>query len=303
MRTLPIVVLLASACSGGALPPVPAPTEAAPESASLPSPFRGMAPRFNVGGFVRGLHGTLVLALGGERQTIMEDGAFAFAMAVEHGRRYAVSIVSAPGDQSCVLANAEGTIDAADAADVEVACTTMSEEVPTYTIAGAVSGLRGSLRLTLNDAGAIDLQADGGFAFSRQLPTGANYDVRVKRQPIGQRCTVVRGGGRVAMRDVANISVDCVDVGCANLGWKHGASDWSCPVGYRMPAADEYGLVSPCVDATDTARFSSFSDIATAVGGCGCGWNAAWCDEPSIETMRRGAACGDYPQLHVCVAE
>ena len=47
--------------------------------------------------------------------------------------------------------------------------------------------------------------------------------------------------------------------------------------------------------------FGYYYDIATVVGGCNCKWNASWCGQPSIDTIRGGRMCGDYSQLQICI--
>lgn len=91
------------------------------------------------------------------------------------------------------------------------------------------------------------------------------------------------------------------DPRCQRIGWKTGSASWACPAGYRMPTTAELGLVSACFIASDTTKFGYYYDVATVVGGCNCKWNAAWCGQPSIETIRGGRMCGDYEQLHICV--
>lgn len=88
---------------------------------------------------------------------------------------------------------------------------------------------------------------------------------------------------------------------CTRVGWKTGNMNWSCPAGYRMPTANEWSSVAPCVTGPDLATFGYNHDVAVSVGGCNCKWNNNWCGQPSIETIRGGRMCGDFDQLQICV--
>jgi hypothetical protein len=88
---------------------------------------------------------------------------------------------------------------------------------------------------------------------------------------------------------------------CMRIGWKSGNANWACPVNYRMPTVNEWNAVAPCVTPQDNAMFSYYYDVAVSVGGCNCKWNANWCGQPSIVTIRQGTCCGDYTQLQICL--
>jgi large repetitive protein len=95
------------------------------------------------------------------------------------------------------------------------ACTT-HHSVPgaTMTIGGTVSGLTGS-GLTLEDNGgdALTITADGAFTFATALPTGSPYAVTVSAQPNAPRqvCTLLQSTGTVALADVTNVLLQCVN--------------------------------------------------------------------------------------------
>lgn len=85
--------------------------------------------------------------------------------------------------------------------------------VPTYTVSGVLTGLRGS-GLVLEDAAAgsrVTPAADGAFVFGYRYPDGSAYDVRIVAQPASpaQTCTVTGGRGTIADANVANVRVDC----------------------------------------------------------------------------------------------
>ena len=84
---------------------------------------------------------------------------------------------------------------------------------PTFTVAGAVSGLEGT-GLVLSEAiTGFELTPDNGdFAFDYQFPSGTDYEVRVASQPIDpiQVCSVARASGTVTDTDVTDVAVTCV---------------------------------------------------------------------------------------------
>ncbi|MFT4624828.1 MAG: hypothetical protein ACI8PZ_003491 [Myxococcota bacterium] len=94
---------------------------------------------------------------------------------------------------------------------------------------------------------------------------------------------------------------------CENLGWHQGPGSpegyaWSCPPGTRMPDLGEWDRVEACMSPDDLAMINYYNNVAVEVGGCNCKWNASWCSYESIETFD-GRMCGDFEQLHICVAE
>ena len=84
-------------------------------------------PTYTIGGTVSGLTGSgLVLKQnGGDDLTIDANGTFTFATPTYNGFNYAVTVAVAPGDpqQTCVVANAGGTVAAANVTNISVTCT------------------------------------------------------------------------------------------------------------------------------------------------------------------------------------
>ncbi len=83
---------------------------------------------------------------------------------------------------------------------------------PTYTVAGAVSGLSGSgLVLTFNGGSDLAVVASGNFAFSPAIASGASYAVTVKRQPVNpsQTCVAANSAGTASAAAVILVSVSC----------------------------------------------------------------------------------------------
>ncbi len=167
-------------------------------------------PSFLVGGTVSGLAGSgLVLQNNGANDlSISADGTFSFTARVANGGAYAVTVNTQPSgpSQTCTVTSGSGTVSGSDVTNVTVACSTN-----TYTIRAAVSGLTGSGLVLQNNAGDdLSVAANGTYAFTTLVASGAAYAVTVKTQPTGpmQTCTVTGGTGTVAGADVT-ASVQC----------------------------------------------------------------------------------------------
>lgn len=78
-----------------------------------------------------------------------------------------------------------------------------------FSVSGSVSGLAGTLLLSINSDETLSLTANGGFSFSQLLKTGDIYNVVVESMPRGQICSVTGGQGEVATSAISDISVLC----------------------------------------------------------------------------------------------
>lgn len=79
------------------------------------------------------------------------------------------------------------------------------------TVGGTVTGLTGSLMLTLvagASASEYTVTADGAFTFPSDAPLGADWEVTVRAQPTGQLCTVANAKGTIVDK-VTNVAVTC----------------------------------------------------------------------------------------------
>ncbi len=158
-----LCVLAMAACSGGGgitLPKIP-----------IPPP-----PTFTVGGSVSGLAGSgLVLQdNGGNDLPVAASGNFVFSTALASGAAFNVTVKTQPlsPTQTCVVANATGTVGSANVTNLAVTCTTN-----TYSIGGNVTGLTGA-GLVLQDNAGNDLTVAAGsstFTFSTLIASGASY--------------------------------------------------------------------------------------------------------------------------------
>jgi uncharacterized protein (UPF0179 family) len=165
--------------------------------------------QFAIRGTVSGLTGAgLVLRNnGGNDLPISTDGAFTFANRLTDGATYTVTVRTQPSGQSCVVRNPAGTIQGADASNIEVSCVSDA-----FAIGGRVTGLAGSgLTLQLNGGNDLTIVDNGAFAFETALQSGAAYEVSVRRQPKNptQVCTVRNGAGTVGGANINNIAIDC----------------------------------------------------------------------------------------------
>jgi hypothetical protein len=86
-----------------------------------------------------------------------------------------------------------------------------------YEVGGTLSGLIGSVTLEDNAGNTLTVTANGAFAFSSALVSGASYGVTVSTQPSGETCTVSGGSGIVGNGNVTSIAVNCTASGQAPL--------------------------------------------------------------------------------------
>ena len=176
----------------------------------------GDVPTYSIGLSVSGLTGNLVLQNnGGDDLSISTNGSFTFPTALIDSSSYAVTILTKPVGQSCVLTNSSGTISAANVTNISVVCT----DLATYTIGGSVTGLTGTgLVLQNNAADDLGVSADGVFTFAAVLYDTSSYVVTVSTQPTGQFCTVTNGSSILAGANVTNVAVSCGPIPTYTIG-------------------------------------------------------------------------------------
>jgi len=80
----------------------------------------------------------------------------------------------------------------------------------TYTVGGTVARLQGTVVLQINGGGNLPVTANGPFAFTAGLKSGATYTVTVFTPPSDQVCNVTNGTGTVANAKVTTVGVTCV---------------------------------------------------------------------------------------------
>jgi len=80
-------------------------------------------PTYTVGGNISGLTGSVTLQNnGGDDLVVTDNGVFTFGTALIDGSAYAVTILTQPAGQTCVIGNASGTISATNVTNVAVEC-------------------------------------------------------------------------------------------------------------------------------------------------------------------------------------
>ncbi|MGA2710769.1 MAG: kelch repeat-containing protein [Steroidobacteraceae bacterium] len=165
---------------------------------------------YNIGVTVSGLLATESLVLqdnGGDNLTISANGSVNFATPIGSGSGFAVTILSSPLGESCLITNGSGTVTSSNV-NVTVGCTPNN-----YTVSGAVSGLLPGNSVILQDNGGDNttVSANTGFSFPTSIASGSAYAVTVSTQPPGQTCSVSNGGGTIAGANISNVTVGCSD--------------------------------------------------------------------------------------------
>lgn len=194
---------------------------------------------FTVSATVSGVVGSgLVLRNNGGNDLAGSNGVRTFSTPVLSGAAYAVTVATQPSNpaQTCVVTNGTGTVGAANITNVGVACTTNS-----YTVGGTLTGLAASTTVVLqNNAGNnLSLTANGGFAFSASVLSGAGYAVTVLTQPAGRVCSVTNGTGTVGSANVTNVAVNCV--GEVNFAFTGAEQTFVVPQGVTQMEIEAFG--------------------------------------------------------------
>jgi hypothetical protein len=165
---------------------------------------------FTVGGTVAGLAGAgLLLRNGAESLPIAADGAYAFPTQVPSGGTYAVTVTAQPTgpSQTCTVANATGTVGAANVTNVNVTCATSA-----FTVGGTITGLAGTGLVLRNGADRLTVNPGAtSFVLPTPVLSGGTYAVAVNTQPRSPRqtCIVTNGTGTVGAANVINVRVTC----------------------------------------------------------------------------------------------
>jgi hypothetical protein len=140
--------------------------------------------------------------------TLSGNGSFVFPNNLASNATYAVTILTQPLGATCTVGNAAGTINAAgdDVNTVSVVCTSNAS------ITGTISGLASGTFVTLlnNGGAALNVFANGNFAFPGLVAAGTAYNVTVSPPASGQTCTVSNGSGTLVANTPTPIVVTCI---------------------------------------------------------------------------------------------
>ena len=166
----------------------------------------------SVSGLTSGASG-LQLSDAAETLAVSVNGSFQFVKKVAYGSAYAVSVVSSPTGMSCSVANATGTMPAADVTSVAVTCSPQA-----YTVGGMINGLTQAGLVLANGGDLLTVSANAAsFTMPQSVVYNSGYAVTVHTQPTGQTCTVQNGSGTMGAGNVTNVVVNCT-LNSYNLG-------------------------------------------------------------------------------------
>jgi len=140
------------------------------------------------------------------------SGATAFTLpAVATGSNYAITVMTQPSAQNCVVTSGGTGTANANVTNVVITCTN------TYTIGGTITGTLTGTGLVLKDAvsGNTTTVAAGAttFTITPAVIAGSTYNVGVMTQPTNptEVCTVTGGSGTgTANSNVTTVVVNCV---------------------------------------------------------------------------------------------
>lgn len=173
--------------------------------------YQDQNPEYSVGATVLGLESdesvTLLLEETSDTLTFTTNEASDyFASTFLSGETYTVSVQEQPDTGTCTVGDATGTIEGNTL--LTVTCATEDS----VTIGGIVSGLSGSVTLSLNSGEQTQtVTSDGSFTFSTSVDAGSSYAVSVSTNPDTQTCSVSNASG-TASSSVTNITVTCTNL-------------------------------------------------------------------------------------------
>jgi len=171
------------------------------------------AQTFSVGGNVAGLATGATVVLqnnGGNSTTVSASGPFTFSNQLANGASYAVTVLTQPTGQSCVINNGTGTVAGANVTNVSVNCSSSST---LYSIGGTITGLKGAgLKIEVGSSNSVSPSSSATtFTLPNKVANALEYDVGISAQPAGQACVLIKSHGVVSNADVANVDVRCID--------------------------------------------------------------------------------------------
>ena len=176
-------------------------------SANVSSIQISCVPTYSVSGSVSGLAAAGLVLANGTDTTAIAAASTGFTMPARltSGAAYAITVQTQPTGEHCSIANATGTIAAANASNVAVACAASA-----HNLGGTITGLP-STGLVLSNGTDTVSPAAGALSFTFAVPVaeGGAYAVAVKTQPTGATCSVGSGSGTMGTGDIASVQVTC----------------------------------------------------------------------------------------------
>jgi sugar lactone lactonase YvrE len=168
----------------------------------------GPASSYTIGGTISGLAGPVVLQdMGGDNLTIQADGKFTFAIPINNGNLYNVTVLTQPSGKTCSISSGSGIVSGNTVANVAIFCSSLK-----YNVGGTISGLTGSVTLQNNTGDDYTLSTNGSYTFPTQVAFGSPYSVTVLTQPPGnQTCSVANATatGTMGAANVSNVTITC----------------------------------------------------------------------------------------------
>ena len=173
-----------------------------------------IVPVYTIGGTVSGdtLSDWLWLDLNGVAEvSVSQLGTFVFPTVHTSGYQYNVTVKTSPAGQLCeVVGNSgTGTVGTQDVSSVSVNCSNTS--TINYNIGGNVTGLSGTVVLTVNGGNAYSVSQNATYSFPTLFNDGITYTVAIQSEPAGQDCVVSNATGKINSGNVTNVDVTCVN--------------------------------------------------------------------------------------------
>jgi Bacterial Ig-like domain len=129
---------------GGGTPPPPAP-----------------AVTHTIGGSISGLNGSVILQNnGGDDLAVDASGPFTFATAIGTGSNYAVTVLTQPAGQDCLVSGGTGTVAGAAVNGVEVVCATLPLELLSSTPSDGASNVSTTSVISLQFSAQLAVSPD-----------------------------------------------------------------------------------------------------------------------------------------------
>jgi hypothetical protein len=168
---------------------------------------------YAVGGTIAGLTGAVVLQNNNSDDlTLTTNGSFSFESEVANGGEYAVTILTQPTGQVCVVTQGTGIISGNAISDVAITCDDIPSPVAsiTYPVSGTLSGLVGTLTLQNNTGDNLVLTQNGAFSFANKLISSASYNVTILTQPNAPYECFVTNNGTGVVSSLVNAPITLI---------------------------------------------------------------------------------------------